>query len=491
MKKTFLFLLVFVLTLNICVIPIMANDISVMLNGKVISFDVPPQNINGRVMVPMRKIFEALNASVSWDGDTLTVIADDGVNKVSMQIGNTLIKVNEKEIVLDVAPQLIDGRTLVPVRAVAESFDAEVKWISDTQTVEIISKNKDYNSAVDLGEKKDFICLAGAHITYGIDDIWYCTQGTGYTPELHYVDKVYRWQPFFISFLYANITTDKDDMGRVDLTITVIKPDGSREVLVEDATIIDGYAPAEQIIKAPQDLEYILNDEDFLGEYTFVLESEDVLGKRVITNEIEITLEDYVYTPNSLGETEDFSEFLYGYGQNPDPDRIIDTIIWLEKNDMLGYPMIFSAALEMMVKNPHIAIAAIEAFRKEFGIEGTETLRYLDECYAEYMEILLKAEEGMSYVEMIESEHLLRDKGLALGSYFASGSYKAAKKYAELIYYEDLTQEEVYEYMLPNVRSMINYDPLFRAYCIYIVLYDEDFDDEARKFLADMLLEIL
>jgi len=52
-----------------------------------------------------------------------------------MQVDNVVMKVNGEDIILDVPPQLIDSRALVPVRAVAEGLDAAVDWDGETQTV--------------------------------------------------------------------------------------------------------------------------------------------------------------------------------------------------------------------------------------------------------------------------------------------------------------------------------------------------------------------
>jgi len=114
-----------------------SNEIAVYLNGERMTFDVPPQIIDNRTMVPMRAIFEALNAWVYWSGNTQTITATGAATTVEMQVGNPIITVNGNEITLDVPPMIIDNRTLVPVRAVAESFDAEVEWDAETQTVSI------------------------------------------------------------------------------------------------------------------------------------------------------------------------------------------------------------------------------------------------------------------------------------------------------------------------------------------------------------------
>ena len=111
------------------------DEIKVMLNGKLLNFDVPPQIINGRTLVPLRVIFEALGASVDWNDSTQTVTAARGSTTVSLRIGSNVLTKNSASITLDVPAQLIDSRTMVPARAVAEAFGADVDWVDATQTV--------------------------------------------------------------------------------------------------------------------------------------------------------------------------------------------------------------------------------------------------------------------------------------------------------------------------------------------------------------------
>ena len=119
------------------------SEISVEINGQAISFDVPPQIINDRTMVPMRKIFETLGAKVEWLAQTRQILAIKGEDAIVMQIDapvilkNSFADGNEERVALDVAPIIIDGRTLVPVRAVSESLNATVEWLGDTKTVQI------------------------------------------------------------------------------------------------------------------------------------------------------------------------------------------------------------------------------------------------------------------------------------------------------------------------------------------------------------------
>jgi len=114
--------------------------IKVLLNGTEIAFDQPPIIEEGRTLVPMRAIFEAMGATVDWNGDTRTVTGTKDDIVVMMQIGNNVITKNGQEIMLDVPPQIVNDRTLVPVRAVAESFNAQVDWNGETRTVIIAAE---------------------------------------------------------------------------------------------------------------------------------------------------------------------------------------------------------------------------------------------------------------------------------------------------------------------------------------------------------------
>ncbi|MBQ9096894.1 MAG: copper amine oxidase N-terminal domain-containing protein [Clostridia bacterium] len=129
MKRFLSVLMVVILSVSVFIVPVSANnELSVVLNGEPLEFDVQPQIINGRTMVPMRKIFEELGATVDWDGSIQKITAKKQDITVVMQINSNILSVNGNNVTLDVPPQLVNGRTLVPVRAVAESFDIHVLW---------------------------------------------------------------------------------------------------------------------------------------------------------------------------------------------------------------------------------------------------------------------------------------------------------------------------------------------------------------------------
>ncbi len=171
-KRVVSLFLTLVMVIGMFSIPVNAeSEIKVLLDGQKLDFDVPPQLIDNRTMVPMRKIFEFMGASVEWDGDTQTVTATKGDITVIMQIDNNVINVSGEDITLDVPPQLADSRTLVPARAVAESLNAKVDWDGETATVIIKYKalQNEYtdmkiNEIWNVDEKDNFVIEMAQYI---------------------------------------------------------------------------------------------------------------------------------------------------------------------------------------------------------------------------------------------------------------------------------------------------------------------------------------
>lgn len=114
-----------------------AKDVQVAIDGMYLDFDVPPQIIDGRTMVPLRVIFTALGAEVDWDDSTKTVTAMKDDITVTATIGSKTIYIDGKAEQMDVAPVILDGRTLVPARFVAQAFDCLVDWDERRYTVHI------------------------------------------------------------------------------------------------------------------------------------------------------------------------------------------------------------------------------------------------------------------------------------------------------------------------------------------------------------------
>jgi len=119
------------------------DEISVYCNGEKLEFDVLPMMEKGRVLVPLRVIFEALGAEVEWDEkyQDVTVVKDNlvinfRIDTYVMDCYNTLSE-KQEQTVLDVPPKIVNDRTLVPIRAVSEGLGARVEWDGDEYAVRI------------------------------------------------------------------------------------------------------------------------------------------------------------------------------------------------------------------------------------------------------------------------------------------------------------------------------------------------------------------
>ena len=83
------------------------NAVELYVDTELVQTDVPPQLVGGRTLVPMRAIFEYLGAEVTWDNDTRTAIGTLDGTVVIIQIDNTTAYVNDVPYTLDVPAQII------------------------------------------------------------------------------------------------------------------------------------------------------------------------------------------------------------------------------------------------------------------------------------------------------------------------------------------------------------------------------------------------
>lgn len=123
-----------------------AGYVTVVVDGQVLSFEGDQGVVisDGRTLLPLRKIFEALNASVYWDGDNRAIFAAKGDIALALQIDSSAMFKNvgtdSYQYTLDVPAMIINDRTMVPARAVSEALGASVSWDGSTNTVTIISQ---------------------------------------------------------------------------------------------------------------------------------------------------------------------------------------------------------------------------------------------------------------------------------------------------------------------------------------------------------------
>lgn len=148
MKKNFLLYLafVFILCYTFQSSVFAVNEITVQYNEKNIDFDIPPQIINERVMVPLRAIFEHLGADVEWDDWTQTATATKDKKIIKCTLNRNEIFIDGEYKYIDVPPCVINQRILVPVRFISEALSCDVLWDSEAKCVLISNQNGDLNN---------------------------------------------------------------------------------------------------------------------------------------------------------------------------------------------------------------------------------------------------------------------------------------------------------------------------------------------------------
>ena len=114
-----------------------AAEIKVFVNDQQIIADVPPYIAHNRTMLPARAILEPLGGQFLWDSKTATVTIIKGAKKVSLVIGELSASVNGVKYPLEAAAVIKGGRTFLPLRFVAETFNATVNWDGAQHTIQV------------------------------------------------------------------------------------------------------------------------------------------------------------------------------------------------------------------------------------------------------------------------------------------------------------------------------------------------------------------
>jgi len=131
------------------------STINVYLKGKLQTFEQSAIIKDGSTLVPMRAIFEALGATVKWDAKQQIIDATKDDKIIRLQIGWKGAWIGETKVALDVAPQIINGSTMVPLRFIGEALGEKVEWDSTSRSV-LISTDKSQLPKADSGVYKGY-----------------------------------------------------------------------------------------------------------------------------------------------------------------------------------------------------------------------------------------------------------------------------------------------------------------------------------------------
>lgn len=116
-----------------------STDVKLEINGSLVASDVAPLIKNEYTLVPARAVFEALGGKVGWDAQNYIVTVSYDDTQVVLTIDSNIAQVNGENKTMQVPAEIIDDRTMIPVRFVGESLGFEIGWDDATRTVSVDS----------------------------------------------------------------------------------------------------------------------------------------------------------------------------------------------------------------------------------------------------------------------------------------------------------------------------------------------------------------
>lgn len=118
------------------------KNVTVNVNGQKVTFKDPILNKNGHLFLPMRNVYEIIDATVQWNQKTKTASAVRHDNEVAITVNSKIAIVNGKKVTVNVPPFLYKDKTYVPIRFLSENLGGSVQWNQQTRTVDIMLKDE-------------------------------------------------------------------------------------------------------------------------------------------------------------------------------------------------------------------------------------------------------------------------------------------------------------------------------------------------------------
>lgn len=117
-----------------------AQDVSVNVNGTVIDFpNQKPVVVDGRTLIPLRGVFDNMGYEIGWNGETKTVTLSKASDTITINIGESCYYLNGTSYSIDVPAQIINGSTMLPLRAIGDASGCEVLWDAETKMATLIN----------------------------------------------------------------------------------------------------------------------------------------------------------------------------------------------------------------------------------------------------------------------------------------------------------------------------------------------------------------
>lgn len=307
-----------------------AGKISVVINGKPVSMEPSPVLIDGRVLVPLRPVSEAVGAEVNWDQNEGTIEINRGIRFVTLYIPTATnnetgdwATINGHYTDLDVPVRVMNGRTLVPLRFVGEALGAEVNWDRNTSTV-----------TIDLPEIKELEGLSAS-----VRDAVYQTL---LTESFRYNIDVQFKEPPYPQLNIIKLKGDKDKKGNISANGHILGWElealtDENELYAKNALFNNSWVDLSELIGEEADdfKQFIFDDSlPYLDHsYEYSTELIRAMGDPRITAEETVggTLcQKIVFTPN-VYSAEAFLDFSYVYEELTEASLVL----WVGKADNL------------------------------------------------------------------------------------------------------------------------------------------------------------
>ena len=116
-----------------------SGSVIIRLDGSEVTGDIPPVIVNGRTLIPVRSVFEAMGGTVTWDQTTRGVTVNIKEHTIRLKVDSKTAYIDDVEKEIDVPAMIINNRTMIPVRFVSEAVGYKVSWDSVSRVVDIVS----------------------------------------------------------------------------------------------------------------------------------------------------------------------------------------------------------------------------------------------------------------------------------------------------------------------------------------------------------------
>lgn len=139
-----------------------AQGVTVSLDGNTVNFpNQQPVVVEGRTLIPLRGVFDNMGYTISWNGNTKTVTLSKGSDTIVINIGESCYYLNGNRNAIDVPAQIINGSTMLPLRAIADATGVNVTWDNNTKVAAIVTGGAQQSSgtapAADSASELDFL----------------------------------------------------------------------------------------------------------------------------------------------------------------------------------------------------------------------------------------------------------------------------------------------------------------------------------------------